>query len=335
MARIFTEGFEMQDELFWTYVGVGDSLSSAHIRSGLVSWSANSLGQTPSMKQIAPLTELYLRFAYYTASNAQEIFAFGHTPTEKMCSINAIGSIGIGIVLFDAGGNPTEVARGTTPISLNEWHLVEIHIGVANVGGIVEVRIDGVLDVTFTGDTFTASSADIVYLMFGDNATEYFDDLALNDLAGGVDDSWCGDGRIILLRPNANGDLSQLTGSDANQVDNYLLVDDIPADGDTTYVEGATVDEKDLYNLSPSNLANVTIFRVYAEARAKDTVAAGGLISLVVKTHAVEYAGPDVELLSVYNKRIFGTEYLVNPQTGLAWTVAELDALQVGPKTRS
>jgi hypothetical protein len=165
----------------------------------------------------------------------------------------------------------------------------------------------------------------------GVSTINYYDDLAINDTSGGADDSWCGDGRIIALTPNANGDLSQLTGSDGNSTDNYLLVDDVPSNGDTDYVEGSTVDQKDLYNLTACGLTGVIIKRVWAASRSRDTVAAGGLISLVVKTNSTEYAGTDRALATSYAE-VLGDIHTVNPNTSGAWSTSDLDALQVGPK---
>lgn len=74
-----------------------------------------------------------------------------------------------------------------------------------------------------------------------------------NPAGGGVDHmSWlCQDMYVTVHQPNGNGDDSDLDGSDGNQVDNYLLVDDLPGGASGTeseYVEGQVDGEQDLYN---------------------------------------------------------------------------------------
>jgi hypothetical protein len=134
--------------------------------------------------------------------------------------------------------------------------------------------------------------------------------------------------------PSGNGDASQLTGSDGNSTDNYALVDEVPSNNDTDYVEGSVVNERDLYQLSNVSLpVGTTVRRVLVESRSKDTVAEGGLIALEVKTGGTEYVSADMALASSYAP--VRAEWILNPNTGVAWTQADLDALQVGPRTRS
>jgi hypothetical protein len=82
-----------------------------------------------------------------------------------------------------------------------------------------------------------------------------------NPAGNGVDHmSWlCQDMYVTVHKPNGNGDSSDLDGSDGNQIDNYLLVDDLPGGSSGTeseYVEGQNNGEQDLYNFEdgPSSL---------------------------------------------------------------------------------
>ena len=157
----------------------------------------------------------------------------------------------------------------------------------------------------------------------------FLDDLALNDTTGGSDNSWCGDGYVECLIPDGNGDRSDLTGSDGNKVDNYLQVDEVPSDGDATYNESGTAGEYDLYALAAFDGTNKTIRRVYVEARARSTGAVGDQCKLVVKTGGIVYKSSALSLGSNYERQV-GTDYTLNPNSGIAWTDADLDALQAG-----
>jgi len=322
MARIFTEGFEMRDLLFFDATG---SAGFSTPRSGAASLNLGYQGW--GNKTIVDLAEAYFRFGFRFNGYQGAIFIWYNGGTR-------LGYIGIDssrrLVIYT--GDVLR-ATGTIVLSLSAWYLIEVHVLISDTG-VVEVRLDGILDVSYSGDTKPGAEATINVCRYCGDSVQ-FDDLAMNDTTGAVDNSWCGDGKVVMLTPNANGDLSQLMGSDADQIDNYLLVDEFPKDDDTTYVEGSVVDEKDLYNFTDFGLNEQEIKRVWAEARARDTVADAGLVALALKTYDTEYVGPDVTLFTTFTKQILGTVHTVNPNTSAAWTPAELDALQAGPVTRS
>jgi len=226
----------------------------------------------------------------------------------------------------------TLVDTGAIALTAGTMYLIEGHVKIDDAAGAIDVKIDGIADASFAGDTKpgAATYADGLWWSGASTQTFQLDDLALNDTTGGVDNSWCGDGRVILLIPNAAGDVTGLTPSAGN---NFECVDDIPHDTDTTYVEDSVVDDYDLYNLAASGLVDKTILRVWAESRARDTVAAGGLMQLGLKTVATEYWSSDLTLLTTYDD-YRGTVHTANPNTLAAWTIAQLDALQVGFKVK-
>lgn len=329
--NVFRDGAETGNIRFFSS-GNG-SASTAVKRTGNYSYLAGN--NQDLSKVISPLTEFFFRVPFYVNLATQtRIFDWFNGGTE-LGSIRRNASTG----RLEAYVGGTLTATGTLVTTNLTWYMLEVHVKIADASGDIEVKVDGsaTLDIDYSGDTKpgAATQVDLLKLNGGSGSSflTYYDDLGLNDTTGGVDDSWCGDGRIILLTTNGNGDVSQLMGSDGNQTDNYLLVDDVPDDSDTTYVEGSVVDERDLYALIACGLSGVDIIRVQAVAVAKDTVASGGKIALVVKTNTVEYAGSDQELLTSY-AIIKGADYKLNPNTSAAWSISELDALQVGPKTR-
>ena len=328
MARIFTEGFEMKDFIGYI-IGGGVSITTTNPRSGI---AAAGLNDSRSLKRFTTaVDEMYIRTGIKIngIGNQRIIWYKGSTELGSIRT-NAESKLGIYV-------GSTLKATGSLMLAANVWYLLEVHVKIADEDGIIEARVEGgAVDVTFSGDTKPGADADIDNIVwYGGSGGASLDDLAINDISGTVDNSWCGDGKVVMLTPNANGDLSQLMGSDADQIDNYLLVDEFPKDDDTTYVEGSVVDEKDLYNLTDFGLNEQAIKRVWAEARARDTVADAGLVALALKTYDTEYVGPDVTLFTTFTKQILGTVHTVNPNTSAAWTPAELDALQAGPVTRS
>lgn len=134
-----------------------------------------------------------------------------------------------------------------------------------------------------------------------------------------------------ILRPNAVGDLTQITYQYPASGAHWDKVDEATPDDDTTYVyidETASV-LTDIYNLPPhSGLGTINSVRIHV--RAKRESSAGGNLRIMHKTHGVLYqssaAGLDTYYVSFY------TTLTTNPNTGLAWTWAEIDALQIGAK---
>ena len=327
MARIFTEGFELRDGVFFDLLG--GAINTTTKRSGGASWY---IVNGTAKKNVSDASEIYIRVGFNCLNSSTTYIFRWYKNSTELGSIRW-NSVSGKMAIYT--GASTLVANGNIVIGLTTWYLLEAHIKISDTIGVIEVKIDGMTDATFSGDTKPGADTDINTFWYSVTGGVYYDDLAYNDTTGESDNSWCGDGKIIALTPNANGDLSQLVGSDLNSIDNYLLVDEYPHDTDTTYVEGSNVDEKDLYNLAACGLSGVTITRVWGESRTKDTVAADGLVAIVLKTNSTEYPSSDITLLTSYTKQILGTVHSVNPNTAVAWSTGDLDALQVGVKTRS
>lgn len=330
MSRIFDEGLEGGDLLFFTST-VQASVTSVNPISGRYSLLLSTLGV--AAKNVNALSQAYFRMAIDTLATGT-LFKWRFNAVE-------LGSIRINVAtrlveIYTSTG--TLVATGSVPVPYGGRCVVEIYVKIADAGTI-GVKLDGTENVTFTGDTKPTADANMNNIQYTLYSGRY-DDLAMNDTTGATNNSWCGDERIMGLLPNGNGDASQLTGSDGNQVDNYALVDELIANGETDYVEGSVVNYRDLYSLEACGLSGVTIKQVQIVVWARDTVGAGGQISLPLKTESVEHTSPQSEMetlfpLATSYAPVWGDQYFVNPTTGLAWTVEQLDALQIGAKVKS
>lgn len=326
--RIFTDGAEFGDLLFWD---TSPSMSAAtdQKRSGDYSYK-NGTGS----KNVSAVSEFYFRIAGRWASfNSNQWLQFRkgstvigglrtNTSTRRIEALTSTGTL---------------VATGTVSLSLDTWYLIEVHYKIADASGDFEVKIDGItpFDIDFSGDTKPGADTTIDNIFVqGAGGNTWYDDLAFNDTSGSSDNSWCEDGHVVLLMPDSDGDVTTWSGSDGDMINNYLLVDEIPSDSDTTYVESITISGYDLYNLEASALTGTSIRRIWVESRTKNTVAAGGQVAHVIKTNGTEYVGSGINLLTSYT-RCVGEEYTQNPNTAAAWTVANLDALQVGPLVKS
>ncbi len=149
--------------------------------------------------------------------------------------------------------------------------------------------------------------------------------------------SWAGASPdTVTLRPNANGDESGLTGSDADQIDNYLLIDEATSDDDTTYVSVGNTDTylTDLYNVADTTVSGkgkINSVTVYIHVRAGNTPTQASAYTRI-KTNGFAYDGTALTITTTY--ATYNTAYTTNPQSGNEWTWAEVNALQAGVALR-
>ncbi|GAI05235.1 unnamed protein product, partial [marine sediment metagenome] len=135
------------------------------------------------------------------------------------------------------------------------------------------------------------------------------------------------------LRPNAAGDITQLWNyPEGTQTDNWSYVDEVTADDGDTYVCQEYVVAKDLYNL-PAHSGSGTIDKITVRARIKiDCPDPAKLERIVMKTGGlIYYSGNLTTAEEIWEDKSY--EWAINPQTELAWTWDDIDALQIGIET--
>ncbi len=340
VARIFTEGFEIGDLLcFDLLTGEGGgSIDTAQKRTGSYSMMVNfGTGYTwrsaYAIKYIDAIDECYIRFGLRRNTANQycrpRIYVFSGDTNKLGVEINSSNYI-------EAKVGGSLVATGTTSVAASTWHLVEIHFKLDSTSGQIQVKINNTLDIDYSGDTGSGTFDKVYFGGYGvkkAGGSCWYDDIGINDTSEGVDDSWCGDGRIIAIKPNANGDQSDLVNEGGDSVDNYQSVDDIPKDDDTTYVESDIADDYDLYNLEACGLSadEYEILRVVVKSRVKG-LAASEQIRLMIKTDGTEYEGDTESLGNSYAEYLI--EYNENPYSSVPWTPTKVDALQIGMKVK-
>jgi len=333
MSRLFTDGAEAGDTLAWTIVGSGITSQAGTARIGGRAYQFNPGASSTSLrKDITAASEFYVRMVFqYNNTNVTPGFEWDSSGASVLGSWRVNSSQNAEIRV-----GSTLSFTGTEIFQLNTWYVIEIHVKIADAGGVIEYKVDGVLNAGFSGDTKPGSdtqAARLFLVKYGNSSTiAYFDDFAVNDTTGVVDNSWCGDAHIYALTPNANGNSSQFTGSDGNSTDNYLLVDEVPSNSDTDYVESLTSGHKDFYGLSdlPSLPSGSTISRVLVETRARETTAAGDPLQLGVRSSTTESFSSSIVLSTTFTAQ--RAEFLTDPNTLVDWTESGVNAMEAGIK---
>jgi len=138
-----------------------------------------------------------------------------------------------------------------------------------------------------------------------------------------------GANEILTIRPNAAGDVTQLTP--AGDTPNWKCVDDITKDDMSTVVKilyGESA-EYDLYNLTNHTTESGPISKIVVFAWVY--IYDAGLVDIktVIKTGGSTFY--DEQTPAADNTWILmSTEYAVNPDSAIAWTWGDIDALQAG-----
>lgn len=147
-------------------------------------------------------------------------------------------------------------------------------------------------------------------------------------------DSVIPDTHTEILRPTGAGDKTEIAVQYPDSGEHWQKVDEAAPDGDGTYI---ATDEnkwkKDLYNITGHTVSGtVDHVKVYISCRAVGTPTQTSA-RVFIKTEGKEKEGSEVTVTTSY--ATYSYQWDTNPETGNAWTWAEIDALQIGVKMRN
>lgn len=134
-----------------------------------------------------------------------------------------------------------------------------------------------------------------------------------------------GDLIIGVIRPDGDDSVafSRSTGAQ-----NYANVDDALVDGDSTYNYASAAATKDIFTMQDVDSA-ITIYGCQAVMAARKVNAGGATLKMIWKPTTTEFA--DADFYPSYNQYLYNRVVRnVNPDTGIAWTPSEVNALKMG-----
>jgi hypothetical protein len=251
------------------------------------------------------------------------------------------------IWLFHAGDGSMLISRNGTTLgtlgagtfTYNTFHYIELDFVIDPSVGSVLFKMDGVTLLNLTNQNTRASAnSQWNQIVCGGNAGQSivnlfsYDDLYYCDPTTASLNSLLGDTRVIGNLPTGAGTYAQMTKVGAAST-HWQSVNEKPTDGDTTYVSSSVVNTVDTYTypVLPANTQTVLAVTGRPNARKDDA----GFRSL--ETHlrstasGMEADSPTASILGTsyqYYEEIFP----INPITGLAWTVSDVNNMEYGPK---
>jgi hypothetical protein len=351
MARLFTCGWEtgLAEEIGAAMetnatTATGSVVSATPTpRSGAYCYRLymNDRNDRSAHKRItfaSSLSEHYGRFACALADGSGDTSFFRINDSAGGAQITLRWTSVDGLVKMYVGATLT--ATSSTPVTAGgDWHVYTYRYVASNTTGVFTLEVDGDSAIDYSGDTQATANANAgsVDLLMANNIDvgsnnaylgySAFDDVAFNDTTGTVQNGHCGDGAVLLLKPSGNGNSSQLVGSDGNSVDNYALVDDVPASA-TDYVASSIVGNLDSYACGdiPDPYNAVTLVQPIAYAA---LAAAGeGDIRTGVRSGGTDYPDAADRPLTTTYQFIRGDVLYVDPADSGAWTTTKVNALE-------
>jgi len=333
---IFTDGFDMTTTAThkWTSVA-GTYASASAARTG----SAGLIAVGNNSKQVAAADEhatFILGFACQRALSGSvaewRFLSDSLATTHITVQLDSSGQLKVFRGTTAGTQLGSTVSAGTIPVGT--WVYVEIKVVLNDSTGSVVIKVNGAQVFSITGaDTKNAGTKTVLdgFLLNGAGSNMLIDDLYLCNGAGATNNDFLGDVKVETLFPNGNGTTSQLTGSDGNSTDNYLLVDET-APNTSDYNGSATNDQYDTYAMSNLVTASGTVVGLiaYAYAAKSDAGAKGGAI--MVRSGGTDYEKTDNALGTGYQ---YYREILESDPAGGSWSISSVNSLEAGWKVKA
>ena len=224
-----------------------------------------------------------------------------------------------------------------TGVVADVWYWVEFKVTFHDTTGTVEIRVNGqTMGSASSTDTSPSAKTTVTSVVFGgsqdgvDIRDGTMDDLVIMDGTGSQMNDWIGDSWVQYLIPVSDSSVG-LTGSDADQVDNYDLVNEtIPASSD--YVGGSTATDKDYYTLDGISTALTWVVHGAQLWGLVGKESGGNAYGRVIASDGTTSAGDSIGLSTDY---VYTNLALPTSPDGSTWTTSLINALEVGFEVRS
>lgn len=340
MALLFADSFdhytttEITDK--WTTITNQPTIDTGTYRNGGRSLAASGNNRFVH-KTVASSAGPYIWGAAYwfsaTAAADQAFLAFREGTTTHIDLRITTTSL---LRVTRAG---TTLGTGTTALANATWYYVEIKLTINDTTGAITVRLNGTNEIVLTNQDTRNGGTGIIdnYLMGivgNDNgAAPRIDDHVFLDTTGSApNNDFLGDVVVECLFPNGNGNSSQFDGSDGNQIDNYLLVDDVTPDDDTTYVQSPDIGDKDTYAYTNLVTTSGTVFGVQPVPRFRKTDAGSVTANSVARLSGTE---TDSAAKMVLDNYVYSPDVRETKPGGGVWTITDVNNAEFGLKVAS
>lgn len=208
------------------------------------------------------------------------------------------------------------------PLPENEWAHVQIKIATHLTTGEIEIRVNGVVELSMS--TVELYDEDIVSISLNGGGSGEAGSGGMSFDNVWVADDFAGSLRATVALPvsDASVQFTPSTGSD-----NFAMIAETTPDGDNSYVSSTTVGHKDLYGFEQiSTDVVVKVVSLVCNVRKKESDFLG--IKLLAKQGATEYEVLVKDNISMAYK--YHAQVLTAAPDATAWTTSKFNAVQWG-----
>lgn len=274
---------------------------------------------------------------------AHAVYDIAVSALMHLCSfVGADGSVSIGWIEVNNFSTVANILVSSVPglIVSGASQYIETGFKINNTTGGCIVRVDGVVAVSYTGNTRrgsgnidTASTNNrftqvrMGGLASGGGADIWIDDFYYADDTGTRNNDFVGDLSIYTLYSNATGDVSDWTRTGA--ASDILAVNEHPAiDDDAGYLASRTVGQKFLHNLDGITATSGIVVGAAVNHMIRKDDSGSREVKSLLKASGVEASGTSVATPSSNANQ--QSIYETSPATGVPLTLAEVASLQTG-----
>lgn len=335
MAYILTEGFDLYRDLAdlglrgWTSLPNGGGLAPGFHSHGRALRIPNLATAVLARRDFGTgASELYVAADVQldnlpTAANRLlSLFEVSGTIDQINILLNTSGTLAV-------RRGTTVLATSTAALVANTRYRVELRALCADAGGVAELRIDGTVVVTFTGDTRNAGTGVMNRLeLWGPVRSDavgftYWDNLTINTASAPAPTGYPGARRIETLMPTST--IAEGFARSDPAIAPHFLVGEAQLDV-TSFMASATPGGRDEYGLSdlagtPTGIDAVVLVAHLARSDAGARTMRASILSGSSRLTGATVS-PPVSPSGGYTETIAHTD----PDTGVAWTPAGINA---------
>lgn len=323
MARVFIDGFESGSTQLW------DTAYDVSMATGIAGMDGTYCCNVPVssylVKNLSAMTEIYCAFRfrpYSTGSGNRNIFVLYNDTTLLGFIRHANNNSDI---LRVYNGSGALLASGTAILTISNTYHIEVYFKTGTTNGAWKVKINGVMDIDFTGNVGTSLSVN--RLRHGWRSTTELGGFHIDNIV--VDNAeWPGNTRIQAIVPTAAGNSTEWTPDTGS---NWDRVDEAPpSDTDYNYCNQANL--VDLFTFSDLQGQVDTVKCVQVQARAlRNGDPLPTKLQLGVRSGGSNYFSSSQDVPT--SAKGLAALWETDPATSQAWTVSGVNNAEFGYKS--
>jgi len=336
MARIFSDGFELG------IIGEGwinNDTSRVYV-SNVIKISGNyslRLENTSSASiscYLPSLNEIYYSGRYYFVENVMHnIINFKYNSTQLgMICINNTTERKIG---YYPGTSSTASALSTSSFPIGNYYHVEAYIKIDDSNGRIVVKVNGVTEIDYTGDTKPGADTAINLIKFGYDFTGskkgdsgyYIDDIIFDN------STWIGNVKIYPVRIGSIGYYDGTAYFEAvGNSDILSCINEVPPNYND-YIISDTTGAKVSFKLLQSNLDNLSntssIKSLNLKTVCNNTGNSTKKLKLFIRKNNNDYKSSELNVPLEY-PNIISYNFEKDPSNSQNWEMSDIYDIDVG-----